>query len=78
MAPVSSISAMKVDTPRAWQSPAPTRAKIASRGAMRAESAGTKQPTWRREWGGGSQRLLSLGSRQMKGRLLRQSLSPKP
>jgi hypothetical protein len=45
MAPVSSISAMKVLTPRCWQSPAPTRAKMASRGAMRALSAGTKQPT---------------------------------
>ena len=30
MAAVSSISAMKVETPRSWQSPAPTRAKIAS------------------------------------------------
>jgi hypothetical protein len=46
IAPVSNISAMKVDTPRCWQSPAPTRAKMASRGAMRALSAGTKHPTW--------------------------------
>jgi hypothetical protein len=46
MAPVSSISAMNVDTPRAWQSPAPTRAKMASRGVILALSAGTKQPTW--------------------------------
>lgn len=45
MAAVSSISAMNVDTPRCWQSPAPTRAKMASRTAMRAESHGTKQPT---------------------------------
>lgn len=46
MAPVSNISAMKVLTPLCWQSPAPTRAKIASRGAIRALSAGMKQPTW--------------------------------
>ena len=45
MAAVSSISAMKVDTPRSWQSPAPTRAKMQSRTAMRASSQGTKQPT---------------------------------
>jgi hypothetical protein len=46
MAAVSSISAMKVDTPRVWQSPAPTRAKMQSRTAMRAESHGTQHPTW--------------------------------
>mmetsp|Transcript_13810 Transcript_13810/g.37312 ORF Transcript_13810/g.37312 Transcript_13810/m.37312 type:complete len:393 (-) Transcript_13810:2644-3822(-) len=45
IAPVSSISAMKVLTPRCWQSPAPTRAKMASRTQMRAEVQGTKQPT---------------------------------
>ena len=39
---VSSISAMKVDSPRSWQSPAPTRQKSASRTEMRACSAGTK------------------------------------
>mmetsp|Transcript_16291 Transcript_16291/g.40540 ORF Transcript_16291/g.40540 Transcript_16291/m.40540 type:complete len:203 (+) Transcript_16291:582-1190(+) len=44
MAAVSSISAMKVDTPRCWQSPAPTRAKMASRTEMRAASHATKQP----------------------------------
>jgi hypothetical protein len=48
MAAVSSISAMKVDTPRVWQSPAPTRAKMQSRTAMRAESHGTQHPTWAR------------------------------
>ena len=45
MEAVSSISAMKVLTPFCWQSPAPTRAKIASRTEIRAESQGTKQPT---------------------------------
>ena len=45
MAPVSSISAMNVLTPRCWQSPAPTRAKMASLVEMRAEVQGTKQPT---------------------------------
>ena len=45
MAAVSSISAMKVDTPLSWQSPAPTRAKIQSLMAMCASSQGTKQPT---------------------------------
>lgn len=42
MAAVSSISAMKVDRPRIWQSPAPTRAYSASRTEMRASEAGTK------------------------------------
>lgn len=46
MAAVSSISAMKVEMPRSWQSPAPTRAKMQSRTAMRACSHATKQPTW--------------------------------
>jgi hypothetical protein len=41
MAAVSSISAMNVDTPRSWQSPAPTRAKMASRAEMRALVQGT-------------------------------------
>lgn len=45
MAAVSSISAMKVETPRVWQSPAPTRANTASRTESRADSAATKQPT---------------------------------
>jgi hypothetical protein len=45
MAADSNISAINVDTPRNWQSPAPTRAKIASRGERRADDAGTKQPT---------------------------------
>ncbi len=42
MAAVSSISAMKVERPRIWQSPAPTRAYSASRTEMRASEAGTK------------------------------------
>mmetsp|Transcript_20898 Transcript_20898/g.64986 ORF Transcript_20898/g.64986 Transcript_20898/m.64986 type:complete len:279 (-) Transcript_20898:409-1245(-) len=41
---VSSISAMNVERPRAWQSPAPTRARIASVSEMVASSHGTKQP----------------------------------
>ena len=45
MAAVSSISAMKVETPRSWQSPAPTRAKMQSRTATSAASQGTKLPT---------------------------------
>jgi hypothetical protein len=36
---------MKVDTPRCWQSPAPTRAKMQSRTAMRASEHGTNAPT---------------------------------
>lgn len=45
MAAVSSISAMKVEMPLSWQSPAPTRAKMQSRTAMVALSHGTKLPT---------------------------------
>lgn len=45
MAAVSSISAMNVDTPFCWQSPAPTRAKMQSRTEMRASAHGTKLPT---------------------------------
>jgi len=45
MAEVSSISAMKVETPRIWQSPAPTRAKIASLMLISAPRAGTNIPT---------------------------------
>ena len=45
MVEVSSISAMKVETPRAWQSPAPTRARIESVIEISASSHGTKQPT---------------------------------
>jgi len=41
---VSSISAMNVDTPRSWLSPAPTRHKIASATQMSAKVQGTKQP----------------------------------
>jgi len=39
---------MKVETPLSWQSPAPTRAKMQSRTAMRALVQGTKHPTWAR------------------------------
>lgn len=46
MLAVSIISAMKVDTPLSWQSPAPTRAKIASTIEMVADLAATKQPIW--------------------------------
>jgi hypothetical protein len=46
IAAVSSISAMKVETPRTWQSPAPTRAKTQSLTEMTAWSQGIKQPTW--------------------------------
>uniref|UniRef100_A0A0A9FCA3 MUS1 n=1 Tax=Arundo donax TaxID=35708 RepID=A0A0A9FCA3_ARUDO len=42
---VSSISCIKVDTPRSWQSPAPTRAKIQSLTLTLARSHGTKEPT---------------------------------
>jgi len=45
IAAVSSISAMKVEMPRSWQSPAPTRAKMASRMAILALAHGTKEPT---------------------------------
>ena len=48
MAALSSISAMKVDTPRAWLSPAPTRAKMASRTGITARAQGTQLPTWAR------------------------------
>uniref|UniRef100_A0A2P2J8C9 DNA mismatch repair protein MSH2 n=1 Tax=Rhizophora mucronata TaxID=61149 RepID=A0A2P2J8C9_RHIMU len=42
---LSSISCIKVETPRNWQSPAPTRANMQSRIEMLALSHGTKQPT---------------------------------
>ena len=45
IAAVSSISAMNVEMPRIWQSPAPTRAKMASRIAIFAEAHGTNDPT---------------------------------
>ncbi len=44
MEEVSSISAMKVDIPRSWLSPAPTRTRMASTMEIVAELAGTKQP----------------------------------
>lgn len=44
MAAVSSISAMKVDTPRIWLSPAPTRARMASTTETSASSHGTNEP----------------------------------
>lgn len=43
---VSNISAMKVDTPFNWLSPAPTRARIESNIQSSASVHGTKQPTW--------------------------------
>jgi hypothetical protein len=43
---VSSISAMKDDTPRTWLSLAPTRAKILSTTVHSKLEAGTKLPTW--------------------------------
>ena len=43
---VSSISTMKVDSPREMLSLAPTLVKILSHMPMRADSAGTKEPTW--------------------------------
>lgn len=43
---VSSISAMKVDTPFSWLSPAPTRARIQSTMVISADSHGTKHPIW--------------------------------
>lgn len=42
---VSIISAMKVETPLRWQSPAPTRAKMASTMDIVADEAATKHPT---------------------------------
>ena len=45
MVAVSSISAIKVETPRDWQSPAPTRARIESVTEISAESHGTNEPT---------------------------------
>mmetsp|Transcript_13601 Transcript_13601/g.20836 ORF Transcript_13601/g.20836 Transcript_13601/m.20836 type:complete len:207 (-) Transcript_13601:291-911(-) len=42
----SSISAMKVEMPCCCRSPAPTRHRIRSTTLMRAEVAGTKDPTW--------------------------------
>ena len=48
---VSSISAMNVDTPRDWTSPAPTRASTASTGEISASSHGTKQPACTQVWG---------------------------
>lgn len=44
IAAVSSISAMKVDTPFSWLSPAPTRQRIESKIGMLAWVHGTKQP----------------------------------
>lgn len=46
MADASSISAMKVETPRCCASPAPTLANTASRTLMSADSHGTKLPTY--------------------------------
>lgn len=43
---LSSISAMNVDTPLSWLSPAPTRASMQSKIGTVASSAGTKQPIW--------------------------------
>ncbi len=57
MLAVSVISTMKVDSPRASMSDAPTRVKMRSVSPMVADAAGTKQPacairvisaTWRR------------------------------
>jgi len=45
MVAVSSISAMNVETPRAWQSPAPTRARMASTTESSHASHGTNEPT---------------------------------
>ena len=45
IAEASSISAMKVEMPRCWESPAPTLAKTASRTLISADSQGTKLPT---------------------------------
>jgi hypothetical protein len=42
---VSSISAMNVDTPFNWLSPAPTRQRIESKTGRVASEQGTKQPT---------------------------------
>mmetsp|Transcript_13681 Transcript_13681/g.19746 ORF Transcript_13681/g.19746 Transcript_13681/m.19746 type:complete len:246 (-) Transcript_13681:1939-2676(-) len=46
IAAVSSISAINVETPRSWLSPAPTRARILSVIGMSALWAGTKHPIW--------------------------------
>ncbi len=43
---VSCISTMKVDSPRARLSEAPTRVKIRSKTPRRARAAGTKLPAW--------------------------------
>ena len=45
MVAVSSISAMKVEMPLSWLSPAPTRARMQSKIGTCASSAGTKEPT---------------------------------
>lgn len=45
---VSSISAIKVDTPLSWLSPAPTRQRTESKMGTSAKEAGTKEPTWAR------------------------------
>ena len=37
---------MRDGMPRAWQSPAPTRARMESTTEISASSHGTKQPTW--------------------------------
>jgi hypothetical protein len=39
------VSAKRVGMPRAWQSPAPTRARMESTTEISASSHGTKQPT---------------------------------
>ena len=46
MLAVSIISTMKVDSPRARSSLAPTRVKIRSTTPISAASAGTKLPAW--------------------------------
>ena len=51
MVEASSISAMKVLTPRWAASPAPTLAKIASSTGSSITSAGTKEPEGGREGG---------------------------
>lgn len=43
---VSSISAMNVDTPRSWLSPAPTRHNTESKIGICASEQGTKLPVW--------------------------------
>lgn len=43
---VSSISAMNVDTPLSWLSPAPTRQRIESKMGSVASVHGTKHPAW--------------------------------